>query len=185
MAYKVNHCKPVPLLDLHCLPLACLQVREHQKQLHVHEKTTHASRMNALTAGRRKEIVSPNLPEEVTAKDTSHLDDAEFVLATTRGEYRVHSPGRAGQSCPALMHLASLHLYGCWLLSDGGEEGAATSLRSSPPIAILIHSLQETRRFLHTPYTYTMYICGGCVVLPRGLSPLTYKYTQHWRNVPS
>ena len=76
--------------SLHCilLTITCLQEKEKQKQLHVHEKTTHASRMNALTAGRRKEVVSPNLPAEVTAKDTSHLDDAEFVLATTRGKHR-------------------------------------------------------------------------------------------------
>lgn len=90
--------------------LTCLQEKDHQKQLHVHEKTTHASRMNALTAGRRKEIVSPNLPTEVTAKDTSHLDDAEFVLATTRGKQQMHSSGRAGQLCPGLTHLGQCTL---------------------------------------------------------------------------
>ena len=41
--------------------------------------------MNALTANRRKEVVTPEDPE-VISKDTAHLDDSDFVLATTKGE---------------------------------------------------------------------------------------------------
>ena len=70
--------------------------------------------MNALTANRRKEIVSPDLPKEVTMKDTSHLDDAEFVLATSRGRtYRIaltYFNIRTYRSQQTPMHILSVKL---------------------------------------------------------------------------
>ena len=64
------------------------EVRARERTLRVHEKGTHTSRLNAMTAALRKSVLSPESAGvssgEGQRRGASIHDDTEFVLATTK-----------------------------------------------------------------------------------------------------
>ena len=65
--------------------------RARERLLHVHEKTTYASRLNAKTASLRKQVLTPErgLHDGVHsgAKDLGIHEDTQFVLTTTKDRH--------------------------------------------------------------------------------------------------
>ena len=65
-----------------------LQERIRQRKLHVHEKSTYASRVNFRTASmiHPAESDDEDEKEEDTDKAVAVKDDPQFTIAVTRGE---------------------------------------------------------------------------------------------------
>ena len=65
--------------------------RARERQLHVHEKSTYASRLNAKTASLRKQVLTPKMGHQEGlrrgAKDTGIHEDTQFVLTTTKDRH--------------------------------------------------------------------------------------------------
>lgn len=66
------------------------QEREKQRKLHVHEKTTYASRVNFRTAAMINPTESSDEDgEEESDKAVAVKDDPQFTIAVTRGDEAV------------------------------------------------------------------------------------------------
>jgi hypothetical protein len=64
--------------------------RARERLLHVHEKTTYSSRLNAKTASLRKQVLTPEDPGAHgagAAKDGGIHEDTQFVLTTTKDRH--------------------------------------------------------------------------------------------------
>ena len=67
--------------------------RARERLLHVHEKTTYASRLNAKTASLRKQVLTPERGHHdpgvhgAGAKDGGIHEDTQFVLTTTKDRH--------------------------------------------------------------------------------------------------